>query len=128
MDTGKSTRKGNEGYYTLEAAIFLPIFIVAVLTIGFFMKLIGAEEKIMHSGTDEARYLAVEAYEIKTSLGFSGTLERRILKENEELDQVQVSNLQFLYAKGGIDGLISFDVEGEMEIPLPIGLYQGFTL
>ena len=125
---GKTTgkRRGNytKGYYTVEAAIFLPIFIVACLTLGYLIKLIGGVESGMHACTDEARRQAAAAYVEKTGAGFKGRLENRILNENKYITHAKVKNMSYL----GADGRISFDVAYSVDVRLPLDLYDGFKV
>ena len=51
----KNTKKGS---ITVEAAIILPLFIIAVLTISYTVKLIETEEDVINGIADEARYKA----------------------------------------------------------------------
>jgi hypothetical protein len=112
------------GYYTVEAAIFLPIFIVAVLTVGYLMKVIGGVEGGMHACTDEARRQAAYAYVDKGGIGFSGRLEKRIKKEGKYVTRANVKNMSYL----GADGRISFDVAYYIDFVLPLDLYDGFKV
>ena len=50
------------GFYTVEAAIFLPLFILAVLTIGYFIKFDMLWEEAMHRELDSCSYSASVAY------------------------------------------------------------------
>ncbi|MGI6256459.1 MAG: hypothetical protein ACOYJU_00095 [Anaerovoracaceae bacterium] len=125
MSTRTNTKKG---YYTVEAAIFLPVFIIAIMTIAYLIKVVAASEEIMHAATDEARYAASHAYVVKTGLGFSSSLENRIRSENEDVSHVHVSGLKYLYTGKGKDGLISFNVDSRVDIRLPLHLFDGFDL
>ena len=71
----KSTKKGS---ITVEAAIILPMFIIAVLTISYTIKLIEAEECVINGVADEARHVAAYAYIEKTGLGVKPRIEKRI--------------------------------------------------
>lgn len=125
MSTRINTKRG---YYTVEAAIFLPIFIVAVMTIAYLMKVVGGAEVTMHAATDEARYAASHAYIVKTSLGFAPSLEKRIMADSEDISEAHVTDLRYLYSKEGKDGLISFKIRTRIDIRLPLQLYDGFDL
>ena len=62
----KSTKKGS---ITVEAAIILPMFIIAVLTISYTIKLIEAEECVINGVAYVAIHVAAYAYNEKTGLG-----------------------------------------------------------
>ena len=70
----KSTKKGS---ITVEAAIILPLFIIAVLTISYTVKLIEAEENVINGVADEARYIAAYAY-IERSIDAAYTVRNRM--------------------------------------------------
>jgi len=116
-----------KGYYTVEAAVFLPLFILALLTIGYFIKIYGCSENVMHSAADESRRLASLAYDIKISPGLESRLEERISLENPDISWTDVDRFRYLHEKNGIHGLISFDVDYRMNVDFPLGLRNGFS-
>ncbi len=52
----------DNGSLTVEAAIFLPIFMISVFTIGFIMKLFWVQECLQHAISDEILKMASESY------------------------------------------------------------------
>ena len=56
-----------KGYFTLEAAIFLPIFIIAIAALGYFIKIFSTAENITFSAVDETAHLAAQAYGVKAA-------------------------------------------------------------
>lgn len=40
-------KRNSKGFYTLEAVIFLPLVLLAVLSLGYFMKVEGAPGKML---------------------------------------------------------------------------------
>lgn len=116
--------KKSKGHYTVEAAVFLPVFIIAVLTVGYLMKVIGGVEGGMHACTDEARRQAAYAYVDKGGIGFSGRIEKRIMSENKYITSAKVKNMSYL----GGDGRISFDVDYDIDFALPLDIYDGFKV
>ena len=36
------------GHYMVETAVFLPVFIIAVMTIGCYINVVGADENVIH--------------------------------------------------------------------------------
>ena len=117
-------RNTEKGSYTVEAALFLPIFIIAALTLGYFMKLIGGVECGMHACVDESRRQAAAAYADRGGAGFKGRLEHRILDENKYITQAKVKRLGYLSG----DSIISFDVAYTVDVSLPLDLYDGFKV
>ena len=47
------------GFYTVEAAIFLPLVILSVLTLGYFLKIDSAWETSMHDEMNKCNYASV---------------------------------------------------------------------
>jgi len=125
MGINRTTKKG---YITLEAAIFLPVFIIAVLTLGYFIKVIGIQENVTYSAMDEANRLASQAYLIRAAPGFPNDLESRLQQENRAAEDVQVSGFHYLYSDLENDGLISFSVSGKVRLNLPFDLKNGFGM
>lgn len=48
--------RNTKGYYTVEAAVFLPVFLLAVLTLGYFVKAAGVQSDVIHAAADEVFY------------------------------------------------------------------------
>lgn len=75
-----------KGSVTIEAAIFLPIFIISICTIGFIMKLYLAQECLQHALSDQVVKVASEAYleykmcpeELSGLLGMAEPLKKQI--------------------------------------------------
>ena len=102
----KSTKKGS---ITVEAAIILPMFIIAVLTISYTIKLIEAEECVINGVADEARHVAAYAYIEKTGLGVKPRIEKRV-KADKAAESFAVKRLGYLYSDFNNTGLISIDM------------------
>ena len=54
-------KRNTRGFYTLEAAVFLPLVILAVLSLGYFMKIEGLWENCIHGAIDESSVIAARA-------------------------------------------------------------------
>lgn len=77
------------GFYTVEAAIFLPLVILSILTLGFFLKIDSAWETSMHEAFDECTTAAAygvsgihsknlhESLSLNLPAGFSHTADIR---------------------------------------------------
>ena len=117
-----------KGYFTLEAAIFLPIFIIAIAALGYFIKIFSTAENITFSAVDETAHLAAQAYGVKAAPIFPAAVERRLRIENEQADNIKVSRFRYLYEEGGRDGLILLKLNYHIKIKLPLDLYDGVDL
>lgn len=109
-----------KGYFTLEAAIFLPIFILAILTIGYVVRVIGTAENISYISVDEAELLAAKAYGKKIAFEFPKNLQERIKKENADIKEVTIEDFYYLCQTSEQSGKIAFRVKAKVGIPLPI--------
>lgn len=112
----------------MEAAIFLPLFIVGILTLGFTIRMIATAENITFSATDEARLAAVYAYNIPIVPLFIGNLQNRIIDENPKASAVKVDEFRYLYETQEVDGLISFRVDYWIGTGLPLGMIDGMEV
>ena len=119
------TFNSTKGFITVEAAIFLPIFIIGVLTFAYLIKFMSIQENIFHSFTDEVRVLSSEAVINPVApINFESKLKSRIYKENgDNISQLDLDNFEYLYA-GGKLGMISMDLNYDVNIRLPIQFYK----
>src|SRR5665647_2629684 len=113
------------GFVTLEAAILLPIFIIGILTIGYLMKFIYAQENILYTICDESKHVSKSAYIIKAVPIFPQTLEKKLEMENKNVEDVETEDFKYLYSSEGLDGLIQYEASYWMDIKFPIKLYDG---
>ena len=124
MITSTKASTARPGYYTVEAAIFLPIFLVASLCIGYLIKVVGGVESGMHAAVDEARRQAAYAYVDRAGIGFAGRIEDRIEDENKFITEADVNRMRYLLG----DGKISFNMDYHIDVRLPLDLYDGFDV
>lgn len=118
---------GDRGSYTVEAALLLPLFILAVLALAFTMRTVGVAGSAMHIATDEAGRLALDAYASETPALLSGRVEERIYRECEDVTTVHLGSLRYRYTSGGVEDLISFRVRTEVVLPLPFPRKEAAT-
>lgn len=116
------------GYVTLEAAMVLPIVIIGILTLGYFIKIYSTAENITYSMIDEAGRLAAQAYGRKAAPSFPAKLEARVREENNSLERIQTVNFRYLYSDGGKDGLIALGCRYRIALALPIRLTDSVEL
>jgi len=122
----KNISGSKKGYYTVEAALFLPLFILALLTVGYIIKVYGCNENVIHAAADESRDAASRAYNISIAPFFEEKLESRIMSENKDITWADVKRFRYLHEKDGLNGLISFDVDYRVDVKLPLKLKEGF--
>lgn len=104
------------GFYTVETAIFLPLVILAVLSIGYFTKIDATWESAMHGALDESSLAASRAYPVSPS-----RIENRIASDNPQLKYVRAGRFLRGYSDGISDNLTSYVVNAGMDMKLPLG-------
>lgn len=119
----KNTKKGSLG---VEAAIFLPMLVLGILTIAYIIKINSMEEDMMSIAADESHLLAVKSY---TELGradaavFPYRLETLINENNPEGTVTDITDFRYRYSKQNLDNLISFCMHSRSDINFPINFY-----
>lgn len=113
-------RNTKKGFLSLEAAIFVPVFVIAVLTFGYLIKVAVASENIMHVMADEARRLSMYSYNIQVAPTFEHNLKARILEKNRDISDTSVESFLYLYEYAGKEDLIGIRVSSNIQIRLPI--------
>jgi len=116
----KNIRNNKKGFLSLEASIFVPLFVIAVLTFGYLIKVSIASENIMHVMADESRRLSMYLYQIEANPVFPYSLTLRILDENKDIDSTYVETFRQRFEHSGKDDLIALRVSSEIKIKLPI--------
>lgn len=117
-----------KGYFTLEAAIVLPIFIIGVLTFGYCIKVFSTSENITHSMIDETGHLAAKAYGTQSAFAFPAKLKQRLQKENQRVREIQVKHFRYLYSDRKKDGLITIECIYKIDLSLPLNFVDAFEM
>ena len=115
-------RLDDTGGYTIEAAIVLPLFVLAVMTIAFLIRVIGLEGSVMQIAADEAGRLAVDSYSVRSGILFEPVLKARIYEECEDVVRCDTKRYQYLTVHGGQDGIILCTLKTEAQLPVPFPL------
>ncbi|MDR1496646.1 MAG: hypothetical protein LBS67_07005 [Clostridiales Family XIII bacterium] len=80
----------------METAIFLPLFIIGVLTLGWLIKFTAISENVYHSLADETRRYAADAVLSRAPAGYKNAVKTRISEENAgDVASVEVSPVRF---------------------------------
>jgi hypothetical protein len=118
-----------KGSFTLEAAIFLPLFIISVLTLGYLIKLIAVQENAFHSLADETRKIAAEAAMTPYPLFFKGDVEKRIADENGgELENLRIARFDYRYGFGTYTEQIRVTADYDIGVKLPAALISAIPV
>jgi Flp pilus assembly protein TadG len=85
-----------EGSLAVETAIFLPLFIIGVLTLGWLIRFTAVSENVYHALSDETRRYAASATLSRVPAGYAGAVKSRVADENEgEVTSIEVSPVRF---------------------------------
>lgn len=116
----------DRGSITIEAAIILPIFFLALVALVFVIRIISLEEQIAFVSMDEAKYVATQAY------GQEGPVEEGVIEAslririntrlNNEVNlngTGYVSDFSLGYKDHGLTDLISYSIDYPQNFPVP---------
>ena len=117
-----------KGYFTLEAAIVLPIFVIGILSIGYCMKIFSTAETITYSMMDETGHLAAQAYGKPVAPGFPAELKQRIREENERIRHIKITEFQYRHSGRGKTDLITVACRYQLDLSLPLRLQDNFEM
>ena len=120
----KNTTKG---FYSLEASIVLPFVILAVLSLGYFIKVEGAWEGCVHGAADESVKTAAYSYETGLAVINRNRIEKRITDDNPEIDSVRISNVNTGYSDLKTDKITSYQINAAIKLELPLGFSHEFS-
>lgn len=117
-----------KGYITLEAAIFLPVFILAIVSLMYYINIFSITENIYYSTFDETSRLSSKASVMKIAPGFTYDLNSRIKSENPALDESRVERFRYLYWDGDLDNLIMVEGKYSVGLSIPLGLGNDYPI
>lgn len=87
---------GKRGSLAVETAIFLPIFIIAVITAAWLIRMVSVSENVYHSLADETTVMAAEAKLPALSPLYKSDLKKRIKDENgKDINAVKISPVMY---------------------------------
>ena len=100
---------GKKGSYLVEAAIIMPLFILAVLMLISAVPALSADENTAFSVCDELRLESVKAPFAPEKQTMKLRMKSRIAAENPKASVLRFTNCRYRYRKHGIDDLITVD-------------------
>lgn len=115
----RNTRKGS---MMVEAAIILPVFIIAAVTIGYCINLACSTENVLNAMCDESRMIAATAPLNPTTFAYTGTMKRRVLDESPLIDGYDISSVSYMDS----DGIIKVNSEFTVKNKMPISFHEDF--
>ena len=117
-----------KGYVTLEAAIILPVFILAIVSLMYYINILSIQENIYNSTIDEVSRLASKASVVKIAPSFTSTVENRVKSENPAVDNVDTENFRYLYYDGDLNNMIALDSSYNVDLALPAGFGHEYPI
>lgn len=109
-------RMGKKGSYLVEAAIIMPIFILAVLMMISAIPALSAAENTAFAVCDELRLESAKAAFLKEPAAMKLRIKTRISGENPKMSGFQFTSCKYMYRENSIDDLITvkyrFSYEG----------------
>lgn len=118
-------RKNNkQGGYLVEAALTVPIFILAVFMLLSGVPTLSARENAVFSMTDEIRLETVKAAFRENPYVLPTKIKGRIYAENKQITRSPVIGTRYLYTKHQIDDLISVTYAFRCEGNDPMGWFK----
>ena len=117
-----------KGYVTLEAAIFLPVFVLAVVSLVYYINIFSVQENVYYDTFEESARLASKASVVKYAPGFTTELKSRVCDENQVITDLDVSRFRYLYWDGDLDNMIAVDIDCAVELELPIGFGHTYPI
>lgn len=118
----KSIKRGS---ITIEAAIILPIFFLALVAVAFLIRIISLEEQIAFVSIDEAKYVATQAYQQEGPLKETAIETALRFRINTRLNEVRlngngyVSGFHYRYKENGLTDLVSYSIYYPIKFPIP---------
>lgn len=120
-------RRNSKGFYTVETVIFLPMVLLAVLSLGYFMKVEGVWENAFYGAIDESTEASRKAYDGVSGRLVEQKIKERVAEENPELTTLQLSHVRCLYTGTSNDNLTSYQMQTGMKLELPLGFSREFS-
>ncbi|MDO4869672.1 MAG: hypothetical protein Q4A65_05230 [Bacillota bacterium] len=101
--------------------MILPLVILAVISLAYFIRIESVWENIMYDALDESTYSASRAYGSPTELDSIPKIKRRINQENTGLSYLKITGVLDRYTDRYADQLTCYTVKAGMNIHLPAG-------
>lgn len=121
-------KKSTKGFYTVEAAIFLPVVILSVLSLGYFMRVEGTWENCVHGAIDESSLIASRSYDEINAFSIGPAVSKRLTNDNPELYDMRLNDMRIMYQDMYGNDLTSFDLYARIRLELPLGFSREFIL
>jgi len=124
MKWKKNTSLNKKGSYIVEAAIVVPLFIIAVLMLISLIPVIAQCENLTFEAADEMHFETAKTAFRKNAAAYPIALKLRTRSENDRLTAFNITGYRYLYSRNGIDDLITVKFSAAFSEKNPLGLFS----
>lgn len=114
--------RDKRGRYIVEASIILPIFLVGIITLTGIISIYRAYENAYFASVDEGRLAMINTYMTKEDLLLPTKVEKRIISENKNINQVNVFGYKSGFEEANNNNLMAFSFNYKMNVKSPLPL------
>ncbi|MBQ9060770.1 MAG: hypothetical protein IJ128_06485 [Firmicutes bacterium] len=114
-------KRSTRGYYTIEAALLLPLVLLMVLALGYYTKAQGSWENAFHCAADESCIASAMSWDGVSGYTAGMRIQRRLAKDGTNLSGYEVRDLLCDHSDGKRDHLTSYELAVSSDLRLPAG-------
>ena len=114
-----------KGSYITEAAVTLPVFIIAVIVMSSVILMYACIEDCAFIAAGELRRGAAEAVMADTSIAVPYRIRKEIEEKHSQVHSVRLTDAGFRCERWGIDELLLVDLRLTMKTANPLGIKAG---
>lgn len=112
------------GSYIVESVIVVPIFIMAVVMLMSIVPIIATCENVNFAVADEMHLECAKTSFRENPTALPIVVKHRVSDENKKMNWYQTSFYRYLYAKKGIEDLITLEFHVNFKEKNPLGLFS----
>ncbi len=110
------------GSYILEAAISLPVFIIAVIVMSSVILMYACIEDCAFMAASEMRLGAAEAAMADTSVTLPYRIKKSVSKKHSQIGSALITDAGFRCERWGIDEILAVDIRLRLRTDNPLGI------
>lgn len=119
--------QSRRGYYTLEAAMLLPLILLMILALAYYTKAEGSWEEAFHCAIDESSRSAAMACDGVHGIAVPLRIRARIDQDVTGISEFRVRRFLYGYSDTRADELSSYLLEVRSDLRLPAGFHRPLT-
>lgn len=114
-----------DGSYIVEAAITLPLFLIAVLVMSSVILMYSCIESCSFTAAGELRRGAAEAAMADTGILVPGRIRNRIRDDHSQISSARIADYGYRVSRWGQDELIALTMNLKLRTSNPLGIRSG---